>query len=432
LEDSIEFMIEHSDPEIEEWFTADETGFNTGVFEEKLEVGDDFLPEIGEDIVIEYEDYTPVTTTPGMANFPSEKTHKITLSTLTTTGVLTLSSEPEGLVGPGYELKITLRDPDLNVDVDREDEVEVAVKSSTDTSGITVSLEETDINTGIFDEKIIMSLTTSLDDDSIEVSIGDDVQVRYLDDANDKGNDQSIIKSLKIVSEDPTMYFSDAYYLPGEVVKVTIEDLDANQDPDITDRIEVTVESTSDPIGVTASAVETDDDTGIFEISVAINDEIEPDEVFVAYGDILTATYTDEFPADYAEEEEDKDFTTTAWVGAVVEFAVPASAPEVVDSQGDPIVSPKVGMLHVFQSTIENIDIQSHNFAYILQIKKGGVVKHLAFITGSIEAGSTLTPGVSWIPTESGTYTAEIFVWESLALPAPLSLVQTMTFTVGG
>jgi hypothetical protein len=108
-----------------------------------------------------------------------------------------------------------LRDPDLNVDVDREDEVEVAVKSSTDTSGITVSLEETDINTGIFDEKIIMSLTTSLDDDSIEVSIGDDVQVRYLDDANDAGNDQSIIKSLKIVSEDPTMYFSDAYYLPG-------------------------------------------------------------------------------------------------------------------------------------------------------------------------------------------------------------------------
>jgi hypothetical protein len=106
--------------------------------------------------------------------------------------------------------------------------------------------------------------------------------------------------------------------------------------------------------------------------------------------------------------------------------------PEIVDVEGVPILAPKVGQLLVVQSTIENVDVTDHDFAYIVQIKdKAGVVVHLAFITGTIVEGDTVTPGVSWTPTKAGTYNAEVFVWESLTEPEPLSLVQSMTFTVG-
>jgi len=55
----------------------------------------------------------------------------------------------------------------------------------------------------------------------------------------------------------------------------------------------------------------------------------------------------------------------------------------------------------------------------------------LSWLTGSLDAGQSLNPSQSWIPTSPGTYTAQIFVWTGInnpdALSPPLSMMITVT-----
>jgi hypothetical protein len=70
-------------------------------------------------------------------------------------------------------------------------------------------------------------------------------------------------------------------------------------------------------------------------------------------------------------------------------------------------------------------------FAYLVQIQDGnGVTVSLAWITGSLSAGQSFSPALSWIPTDAGTYTATAFVWESVDNPAALSPPVTTTIIV--
>lgn len=70
---------------------------------------------------------------------------------------------------------------------------------------------------------------------------------------------------------------------------------------------------------------------------------------------------------------------------------------------------------------------REQDFAYIVQIHdQNDVIVSLSWLTGELFPGQTFSPAQSWIPKESGTYTIQIFVWESVnnpdALSAPLSL----------
>lgn len=70
-------------------------------------------------------------------------------------------------------------------------------------------------------------------------------------------------------------------------------------------------------------------------------------------------------------------------------------------------------------------------FAYLVQIQDGnGVTVSLAWITGSLSAGQSFSPALSWIPTDAGTYTATAFVWESVDNPTALSPPVTTTIIV--
>lgn len=70
-------------------------------------------------------------------------------------------------------------------------------------------------------------------------------------------------------------------------------------------------------------------------------------------------------------------------------------------------------------------------FAYIVQVKdQNGVVVQLSWLTGTLTAGQSLSPAQSWTPAISGSYTAEIFVWQSVTNPDALSPELTMKMTV--
>jgi hypothetical protein len=74
---------------------------------------------------------------------------------------------------------------------------------------------------------------------------------------------------------------------------------------------------------------------------------------------------------------------------------------------------------------------RSQPFAYIVQVQnQDGVVYSLSWITGTLDAGQSLSPSQSWMPTTPGTYTAQIYVWTSVNNPDALSPPLTMKIVV--
>ena len=73
-------------------------------------------------------------------------------------------------------------------------------------------------------------------------------------------------------------------------------------------------------------------------------------------------------------------------------------------------------------SDVVNSQDRMQNFAYVVQIKNDeGVTVSLAWITGALSPNQRLSPGLSWTPESAGMYVAEIFVWDSITNPEPLS-----------
>ena len=74
------------------------------------------------------------------------------------------------------------------------------------------------------------------------------------------------------------------------------------------------------------------------------------------------------------------------------------------------------------ESDLTNNQDRQQNFAYIVQIKDSdGVTVSLGWITGSLSPNQRLSPALSWTPEKPGVYLAEIFVWDSITNPDPLS-----------
>lgn len=75
------------------------------------------------------------------------------------------------------------------------------------------------------------------------------------------------------------------------------------------------------------------------------------------------------------------------------------------------IVNQQVQITAKITNTQENIQ----DFVYIVQIKdENDVVVKLGWITGSLTKYQSFSPSLSWTPKQSGVYSAEIFVWDSL------------------
>ena len=77
-----------------------------------------------------------------------------------------------------------------------------------------------------------------------------------------------------------------------------------------------------------------------------------------------------------------------------------------------------------------NQDVQQ-DFAYITQVTNDDhIVISLSWLTGSLSPKQMFSPAQSWIPTESGIYRIQVFVWESITNPEALSPPLSMTVNV--
>lgn len=91
--------------------------------------------------------------------------------------------------------------------------------------------------------------------------------------------------------------------------------------------------------------------------------------------------------------------------------------PRLVNSFGEAIVQ-NVNTSQQVQITADVINQQStpQTFVYIVQIVDGsGVTMKLTWIAQIVlNPHQSFSPAISWTPTNPGTYTAEIYVWDSI------------------
>lgn len=85
----------------------------------------------------------------------------------------------------------------------------------------------------------------------------------------------------------------------------------------------------------------------------------------------------------------------------------------------------------MLMADISNNQDTQQNFAYITQVRNNDdVVISLSWLTGSLSPRQSFSPAQSWIPTESGIYHIQVFVWESIDNPSALSPPLSMTVNV--
>jgi len=85
----------------------------------------------------------------------------------------------------------------------------------------------------------------------------------------------------------------------------------------------------------------------------------------------------------------------------------------------------------MIMADLSNGQDQDQKFAYIVQIRdENGVVISLSWITGSLTPGQSFSPALSWTPISAGTYTIQIFVWESVNTPDALSVPLLLSVDV--
>ncbi|QLH04788.1 hypothetical protein C5F49_05265 [Nitrosopumilus oxyclinae] len=82
-------------------------------------------------------------------------------------------------------------------------------------------------------------------------------------------------------------------------------------------------------------------------------------------------------------------------------------------------------------SDITNHQTNSQNFVYLVQIKNDlDLVVSLGWISGQLTPDQELSPSLSWTPSDSGKYIAEIFVWEGLKNHSALSEFVKLSINV--
>jgi hypothetical protein len=85
----------------------------------------------------------------------------------------------------------------------------------------------------------------------------------------------------------------------------------------------------------------------------------------------------------------------------------------------------------VLERTIENKSEAKQQLIYILQLKdSAGLTISLSWIEEEIPPNDSVKISQSWIPESSGSYTLQIFVWESMDNPNVLAPMRTVTIHV--
>jgi len=228
--------------------------------------------------------------------------------------------------------------------------------------------------------------------------------------------------------------FDKPIFLVGETAKIRVIDPDMNLNPETVDRIEVQISSDSDVAGILVDAIETEDDSGLFEalVSFTQNSASSGNRLFAIPSDSIYAKYEDNtLPSPYSIQD-DLDIQIESKLESEVPPIQRISVEDVflADSFGIPI-EPTTNEQIQIVGKIGNNQNHDQPFVYIIQIRdQDRKVVSLSWIQGELTSNQSLELSQSWTPTESGNHTIETFVWNSLKDKTPLSPNSSLSYFI--
>jgi hypothetical protein len=434
-----------------------ETGDSTGIFQIVVEIPDTLdnnRLNRGEEIKLEYSDWGP-----SGSDYVGGEKQDVNLTLFTSNFGATVELDQKVYTWTD-KVYITIVAPDHNFDSALVDEIGNSdldpIKVSTRGNHIDqYKLVETGTDTGIFTGEVILTGFTHDSDGKSTTgdTNGNDVVTRtstgsgptdgLLTADDDDGitvsfefsEDETIVGSALIRWNIGEVQWLEASYPASGTGVVRVIDPDMNLNPESVDNFSVDTWSDSDAGGIDLTVTETNEATGIFEGTVffTTTDESSGHRLRVAEGDTVTANYQDNtLPNPYTTADE-LDVSATSLIGTIVPplERAPAANLRTVDAFGNSLTTVSVDQQVQLTADLANGQDREQAFAYLVQIQDGnGVTVSLAWITGSLSAGQSFSPALSWIPTEAGTYTATAFVWESVDNPTALSPPVSTTIIV--
>jgi hypothetical protein len=354
---------------------------------------------------------------------------------------------------------VTITAPDHNTNTASEETVgttalpiQVTTRNgkmcTTSTGSTTYVAAESGPDTGVFEAEIALEgyalaqahntpsqgdACSATDDTAGEIQTAgqtDGISVSY------EYNDGSVVvASASVVFNIAEASFDTSAASAGGSAVFTVVDPDENTDSDVIDTFLVSIFSDSDNGGFKLTMNETNEDTGVFEGTVFFTTDAATSgtNLRVSEGDTVTAEYDDmTLPEPYTDSD-DLTIAGTLTIGTAfppLERA-PAANARVVDAFGASVAEVTVDQQVQIAADVSNGQSKDQAFAYLVQVQDGnGVTVSLAWITGSLTAGQSMSPALSWTPDASGSYTATVFVWESVDNPTALSPTTSVDIDV--
>ena len=433
-----------------------ETGDNTGIFQVVIEIprelaGDEL--DRGEKIDLEYTDYGP-----SGADYVGDENEDINAVVFTSNFGATIELD-QRVYSWTDKVYITITAPDHNFDSNLIDEIGDGVDAdplriSTRSASLTdYKLVETGTNTGIFSGEVILTgfpydadgdrSTGTNGYDTTSITGGAGPTGGLLPTSDDDGitvsyeytEDNTVIGTALIRWNVAEVTWLETSYSAAGSGLVRVIDPDLNLNPESIDNFNIDIWSDTDAGGVDVTVTETNEATGIFEGTVffTLTDESSGHRVRISEGDTVTARYSDNTLPEPYSSGDDLDVYATTLIGTLTPplERVGVNNLGTVDALGNSLSSVSVNQQVQIQASLTNNQDRSQSFAYLVQIQDAnGVTVALSWLNGELSASQSLNTAQSWIPNSSGTYTAQVFVWEGVSNPTALAPSTEISITV--
>ena len=229
-------------------------------------------------------------------------------------------------------------------------------------------------------------------------------------------------------------FFEDKYLIDQEAT-LRVTDADMNLNPETIDQVPVQVFSDSDSSGITIDAIETSDDSGLFEskISFTQTNPSNGNRLFAKQGDSVTAKYEDNtLPSPYSESDELEVLNSIILESNIhpLERALIQKI-SIADNLGKPLASFNVNDQLQVVGNVSNQQDFAQDFIFIIQIvDEDNSIVSLSWVKGQLQSFQNMDVSQSWVPSKSGTYIIETFVWDSFNKPIPLVSPQTRSYYI--
>ena len=440
--------------------SLEETGDNTGVFQtvttlpaKTISSGND--PEYGEVVTLTYQDV-------GISGEDDVDDDQVDIeTTFSISNFGALIELDRAVYGWTDTVYVTITAPDHNNNTAAEETIgtstlpiQVTSRQGKMCDGVGTNSAygigaESGVDTGVFTMEILLtgySLATANNNPGTTTNVcsstdsaagklrmagqTDGISVSY-----EYTNNVVVVASASVMFNIAEASWDTSSASAGGSATLTVTDADENINGDIINTFTVAVFSDSDNGGFTLTMNETDEDTGVFEGTVNFTSDAATSGINlrVAEGDTVTAEFSDvTLPEPYTDSDS-LTLASTLTIGTAfppLERA-PAANARVVDAFGASVAEVSVDQQVQIAADVSNGQSGDQAFAYLVQVQdESGVTVSLAWITGSLTASQSMSPALSWTPSASGSYTATVFVWESVDNPTALSPTVSVSIDV--